>query len=76
MNIFKRKSKLEKAVDTLTEALINDKDYYVAWQTNIAMEFKDEWQCKRSKKKYLNAQDVHEIANEAAHNFLANLTKL
>lgn len=57
-----------KAVDTLTRALENDQDFFYAYQANIAMAFKDEY--ARNSKRYKNNQDIHEIANTAAINFL------
>jgi len=75
MKLFNRKTKLEKAINVLCKALDKDNDYFNSWQASIAMSFKDEWQRKRSEKKYLNAQDVHNIANKAASNFLETLIK-
>lgn len=58
--------KLQKA---LRENQGDDSIYY-AWQSNIAMAFKDEYWRARQKKKYINRDDLHLIANNAAKNFL------
>lgn len=58
---------IKKEIDVLRKAL-KDPGYYYSWQANIAMAFKDEY--SRNKKKYKNRQDIHEIANNAAKNFL------
>lgn len=71
-----KKQKLVKekfSIKNLIEKLKNEPDYYYGWQSNIAMAFKDEF--SRNKKKYKNSQDVHEIANQAAINFLNLLMK-
>lgn len=60
-----------EAIDTLKDSL-EDEGYYLAWQANIAMAFKDEYD--RSDKRYKNRQDIHDIANTAAKNFLTLLT--
>jgi hypothetical protein len=59
-------SEVEKAVNTLVQALKIDKDYYNAWKANIAMSFYDSW---------VNhpALDLHSISNAAADSFLQNL---
>ena len=63
-------TKLQKAVRTLCKALRNDPDFFNAYQANIAMQFKDEYSIKRKGKNYLNNDDIHEIANDAATSFL------
>jgi hypothetical protein len=62
------KTKVSKAVKTLTEALRKDPDFYRSYQANIAMAFKDEYD--RSSKKYKNRGDIYKIANTAADNFM------
>jgi hypothetical protein len=71
------KTKLKKAVKTLSKALRNDPDYFRAYQANIAMQFKDEYYRKKVAKKYgyINNEDVHQIANTAATSFLELLIK-
>lgn len=71
------KMKLKKAVKTLSKSLRKDKDLYYAYQSNIAMQFKDEYSKKRKRKNYdyLNNDDIHDIANDAAKNFLNLLIK-
>lgn len=65
-------NKLVEAMEVLKDALLNDDDYRLGWQANIAMAFKDEYY--RNSSKYKNQQDIHVIANTAAKNFLALLT--
>ena len=57
----------------LIEKLKSDEELYYAWQSNIAVQFQDEY--SRNKKKYKNRQDIHKISNEAAKNFLNLLMK-
>ena len=58
----------DKMIKELQKALKNDPDLYHAYQANIAVQFQDEF--ARNKKRYKNRQDVHEISNAAAKNFL------
>lgn len=64
-------------LENLIKKLRKEKDYYYSWQASIAMNFKDEWYRTRKAKcgNYINQQDVHEIANQAAKNFLDQLAK-
>ena len=55
-------------VTKVTEEIINDSELYFAYQSNIAMQFVDEF--SRCNKKYKNKKDIHKIANQAAKNFL------
>lgn len=61
---------VKTAVETLRTALLEDDGYYYSWQANIAMAFKDE--CFRQG---LEHEKLHEIANQAAKDFLGNLTR-
>jgi len=64
---------LENAVAVLCKELDSDESYYISWKANIAMAFKDEFHRKAGKPVemvFVNADDVHEIANQAADNFL------
>jgi len=61
-------NEVAKAVDTITDAIKEDDSLFYAYQANIAMAFKDEY--ARNPKRYKNRQDIHEIANTAAINFL------
>lgn len=73
---------LKQAVEALCKALAEDKaegSYYYAWQANIAMAFKDEYDQSANldelyphQKSHIN---IHEIANNAAKNFLDMLIK-
>jgi hypothetical protein len=60
---------LSKEIKAISLALLNDPGYYYAWQANIAMTFYDE--CQRNQ---VNPSNLHEICNQAAKNFLSNLT--
>ena len=57
--------KTEDEIKHLCEQLKADKHYYYSWQANIAMQFKDS--CARHG---VNFPELHDIANEAAINFL------
>lgn len=70
-----KKTKVAKAVKTLTKALKKDPSFFNAYQANIAMQFKDEYARKRRTKSYMNSQDIHKIANKAAQSFLNLLIK-
>jgi len=61
-------NELRRSILVLTEALENDEELFYAYQANIAMAFFDEH--RRNPKKYKNIKDIHEIANNAAKNFL------
>ena len=69
--------KIQRAVKILIKELKKDKGFYYSWQSNIAMAFKDHHYNykKRKNKRWLNQQDIHEIANESAKNFLNLLMK-
>lgn len=63
--------------ENLFEKLRNEPDLYYAYQSNIAMAFKDEFtriaNCHETKidKLYIvSGEMLHEIANDAAKNFL------
>lgn len=72
------KADLEKAIKVLCEELSKDKSegsYYYSWQSNIAMQFKDEFARKKIDRNYISSKDVHEVSNQAAKNFLDLLIK-
>lgn len=60
---------LQEAIKVLSEALKNDEGYRQAWIANIAMPFQDnvarDWRHK----------GIHEISNNAAEEFINNLTR-
>ena len=60
-------------LNNLIQELKTDKEYYYAWQSNIAMSFIDGM--RRSKKRRPSYKDLHKIANEAAKEFLNILIK-
>ena len=61
-----------KEITDLRKALRKDKELFYAYQSNIAMSFKDSlYSYKRNTgKKTLSKNDYHIIANDAAINFL------
>lgn len=69
--------KIKKAIKTLIKAMNEDPGYRIGWQANIAMAFIDSEHNYRRKnfKGYLNRTDKHNIANDAANNFLNLLGK-
>ena len=62
---------LNTAITTLVSAL-HDDEYYESWKANIAMAYRDAEDNYKIKynKEYLNKEDKHYIANQAADNFL------
>ncbi len=62
--------KIEEAVKVLTTALKEDEGLREGYKANIAMAFKDEYARKKIDKNYVNSNDLNEIANQAADNFL------
>lgn len=63
------KMKLLSPAEILTKALQEDEDYRRTWKDNIAMAFKDEyWRTNLWFAPTRN--EIHEIANNAADNFL------
>jgi len=68
---------MEKELKVVTQAINSDRELFYAYQSNIAMAFVDA--CanakRKSNKKYLNSNDIHLAANEAAINFLNLLIK-
>lgn len=68
---------LKESIKVLQKHLSEDKSegsYYHAWQCNITMAFKEEFSRKVGKGLDLDS-NVHEIANQAAKNFLDILIK-
>jgi len=66
------------SVQTICGAMKTDDGYRIGWLANIAMAFKDCFNLKMKEKedftRYLFAENgLHEIANEAADNFLKQL---
>jgi GH25 family lysozyme M1 (1,4-beta-N-acetylmuramidase) len=58
------------ALAVIVKQLRDDKDYYRAWQSNIAMAFQDSVTLAGYR-----FPELHKLANEAADNFLNNLTR-
>ena len=72
---MKKQIELQKALALVTKHINKDMGYFHAWQSNIAMAFKDEYRRIKEKKKYINYNDLHLIANHAAMNFLNQLIR-
>ena len=66
-----------KTISDLVKALRKDKGLYIGWQANIAMAYIDNerWYKTAKRKKHLNKNDKHIIANNAAKYFLDLLIK-
>lgn len=62
---------MTEVMNQLREGL-KDPEYRRGWIANISMSYKDceYWYIERTGKRYLNQEDKHIIANEAAENFL------
>jgi hypothetical protein len=56
-----------QAIGHIIEQLKTDKSYYIGWQANITMAFKDCYDWSEDK------QDIHQVANDAANHFLKTL---
>lgn len=70
-------SKTVAIVGDLIKELQEDPDYRRVWKDNIAMAFKDEyhWYLNNNELLKVDSSDVHQIANNAADNFLTLLCK-
>ena len=66
------KNSVKQAMRTIGRALSRDPGYFIAWQANIAMAFKDRWDAysHEYKGKRLSRSDVHIVANDAAEAFI------
>lgn len=60
---------LSEAVERLIMELRSDKDYFRSWRDSISISFQDEYWRRESK------DDIREISNVAAENFLRMLSK-
>lgn len=69
-------NKLQESVKTLIEALKTDGDYRNSWKASIAMAFKDEYKKADEYNDhdryegFIVHNNIHEIANKSADNFL------
>jgi len=57
----------KQAVEKLCKELKEDEGYYIVWKANIAMAFKDEFYRTYPENELA---EIHNIANNAADNFL------
>jgi len=62
---------VKEAMDVLRDVL-KDEDYYLGWQANIAMAYKDEAHRQGTRD---SRTTLHDIGNQAAKNFLNMLMK-
>lgn len=67
------KSELAKSVERLCHALLNDREYFYSWQSNIAVAFQDAYRNWNERMPAMASINIHEISNEAAINFLKSL---
>lgn len=65
-------NEIGEAIKHIQKHLNEDEDYYMSWQANIALQFYDEY---RRHDTILPHAKLHEIANNAAKNFLNLLLK-
>lgn len=65
-------NELKVGVKRLRRALKEDPEYYYSWQSNIAMAFKDRFEKENI---HFDFNIIHEVANDAAKNFLNQLIK-
>lgn len=70
MNSTTTENPIPDALAVIVKQLRNDREYYRAWQSNIAMAFQDAMTGAGYR-----FPDLHALANEAAYNFLDNLMK-
>lgn len=66
------------AIWILSKALRTDPEYRQGWVANIAMAYKDaesQYRDKHNLITYLNKEHRHNIANQAAENFINQLIK-
>jgi len=66
---------LSYSINTLAKALKKDEVFFNTYVANIAMSFKDYYYRVKKNKSYMNATDVHLVANNAARAFLELLIK-
>jgi len=66
---------MKNPIKKLVKSLHKDEGYYESWKANIAMSFYDQYNRTKKTKKYLNNKDIHDIANQAAEEFLSLLCK-
>ncbi len=71
------KVQFEMHLKQVLRALTIDEDYFISWQANIAMAFKDNYRWHKEAlngKRAMSNSDIHRIANKAADYFLEQLT--
>jgi hypothetical protein len=64
--------KKKSVITDLVKALKKDEGYYITWKANIAMAFFDATLRKTNR---ISRKLLHEVANEAADNFIQMLMK-
>ena len=68
------KDGVSKEMDVIIDALKNDPEYYISWQANIAMAFKDE--CVRMGLTNNSTGKIHPVYHDVANNAAASFLKL
>ena len=65
---------IQEAIKVLTNELENDESYRIAWESNIAMAFKDSWSSHMGvNSDCIPFSDLHSISNHAARYFISLL---
>lgn len=65
-------SGVKGAMDIVIKALKEDTGYFYSWQANIAVAFQDEFFRRNTP---MTREEIHEISNKAAKDFLILLTR-
>jgi len=73
MDAIQRDANFKAALKIVRETIAGDKELRHSYQANIAMAFYDAYRNNPSKSKKLSV--IHDIANEAADNFLTTWCK-
>lgn len=65
----------KETIQNFFKILKEDQGYYISWQANLAMTFKDEvrWYKESKRIENLSEEDIHKIANAASIKFLDRL---
>ena len=74
---FSLKDNALHSYDDIRSKIRKDKQLWIVFQSTIAMQFKDHCHhyTRITNKHYLNCNDIHKIANDAANAFLHLWTK-
>ncbi len=77
LQFYKEEVGFQPAIERVIRELKKDDDYYRSWKDSIAMSFKDEYWRTYNKDGFSEneLEEIHNIANNAADNFLKLLIK-